>query len=246
MEGDQVTIVDFAVTWDANEGILIQICAAKRAKYACLKRMYPGKTVSVFGMAFGARSMLCRETLKAGECLGLTKRDVGWLSVGTLLGSIIVLSRFGSVPPPPLELSAANVRLDLSECPSFPMKQWTQRLLHRGHAPRNILFCLLAETCEAVQEPRCSRHNFISKAIDNKLQSRHKDAVISTDRLLVAAEGTRLGPDIVVDLKDRTFVFDVVVAWDARADTLEAMCTHKIEKYLPLVPILQKRHPSAL
>ncbi|KAL1429757.1 hypothetical protein MTO96_015787 [Rhipicephalus appendiculatus] len=36
-EGNQVTIVDFAVTWDANEGILIQMCAAKRAKYASLK-----------------------------------------------------------------------------------------------------------------------------------------------------------------------------------------------------------------
>lgn len=95
IEGDKVTIVDFAVTWDANEGILVQMCAAKRAKYACLKSLYPGKAVSVFGMAFGARSMLCRETLKAGECLGLTKQDVGWLAVRTLLGSIIVLSRFG-------------------------------------------------------------------------------------------------------------------------------------------------------
>ncbi|KAH6933231.1 hypothetical protein HPB50_013740 [Hyalomma asiaticum] len=85
----------FAVTWDANEGILVQMCAAKRAKYACLKSLYPGKAVSVLGMAFGARSMLCRETLKAGECLGLTKQDVGWLAVRTLLGSIIVLSRFG-------------------------------------------------------------------------------------------------------------------------------------------------------
>ncbi|KAL1479710.1 hypothetical protein MTO96_034803 [Rhipicephalus appendiculatus] len=94
-EGNQVTIVDFAVTWDANEGILIQMCAAKRAKYASLKRLYPGKNVSIFGMALGARSMLCRETIKAGECLGLTKRDVGWLSVRTLLGSIIVLGRFG-------------------------------------------------------------------------------------------------------------------------------------------------------
>ncbi|KAL1443852.1 hypothetical protein MTO96_045793 [Rhipicephalus appendiculatus] len=42
-EGNEVTIVDFAVTWDANEGILIQMCAAKRAKYASLKRLYPGK-----------------------------------------------------------------------------------------------------------------------------------------------------------------------------------------------------------
>ncbi|KAL1452381.1 hypothetical protein MTO96_027914 [Rhipicephalus appendiculatus] len=94
-EGNQVTIVDFAVTWDANEGILIQMCAAKRAKYTSLKHLYPGKNVSIFGMAFGARSMLCRETIKAGECLGLTKRDMGCLSVRTLLGSIVVLGRFG-------------------------------------------------------------------------------------------------------------------------------------------------------
>lgn len=96
-EGNQVTIVDFAVTWDANEGILIRMCAAKRAKYAALKDLFPGKTVQIFGMAFGARSMLCRETVRAGESLGLTKRDVGWLSVRTLLGSIIVLGRFAKL-----------------------------------------------------------------------------------------------------------------------------------------------------
>ncbi|KAL1429758.1 hypothetical protein MTO96_015788 [Rhipicephalus appendiculatus] len=45
-EGNQVTIVDFAVTWDANEGILIPMCAAKRAKFASLKHLYPGKNVS--------------------------------------------------------------------------------------------------------------------------------------------------------------------------------------------------------
>ncbi|KAH6940937.1 hypothetical protein HPB50_010443 [Hyalomma asiaticum] len=116
------------------------------------------------------------------------------------------------------------------------------RPCRRCHQAPETIFHIL-QTCEAVHEPRCSRHNFISKAIVNKLQSRHKDAVISTDRLLVAADGTRLRPDIVVDLKDRTFVLDVAVAWDARTDNLEAMCTHKIEKYLPLVPILQKRHP---
>lgn len=96
-DGNQVTIVDFAVTWDANEGILLRMCAAKKRKYAALRELFPGKTVTIHGMAFGARSMLCRETLKAGECLGLSKRDVGWLSVRTLLGSIIVLSRFSTM-----------------------------------------------------------------------------------------------------------------------------------------------------
>ncbi|KAH6942802.1 hypothetical protein HPB50_010744 [Hyalomma asiaticum] len=42
-EGNQVTIIDFAVTWDANEGILIRMCAAKRTKYAALKEVFPGR-----------------------------------------------------------------------------------------------------------------------------------------------------------------------------------------------------------
>ncbi|KAL3216809.1 hypothetical protein MRX96_032788 [Rhipicephalus microplus] len=46
------------------------------AKYASLKHLYPVKNVSIFGVAFVARPMLRREAIKAGECLGLTKRGV--------------------------------------------------------------------------------------------------------------------------------------------------------------------------
>ncbi|KAH6930071.1 hypothetical protein HPB50_008774 [Hyalomma asiaticum] len=63
-EGNQVTIVDFAVTWDANEGVLIRMCAAKRTKYASLKEVFPDRQVQVFGMAFGARYMIRRKTLR--------------------------------------------------------------------------------------------------------------------------------------------------------------------------------------
>ncbi|KAL3183836.1 hypothetical protein MRX96_047403 [Rhipicephalus microplus] len=75
-EGNQVPIVDFAVTWDANEVILIQMFTSKRVKYASLKHLYPGKNVYIFSMAFEARFILCQETIAGGEYHGLTKRDV--------------------------------------------------------------------------------------------------------------------------------------------------------------------------
>ncbi|KAL1473748.1 hypothetical protein MTO96_038501 [Rhipicephalus appendiculatus] len=103
---------------------------------------------------------------------------------------------------------------------------------------------LILQTCEAVHEPRCSRHNFICKAITNKIHSLHPDAGISTNRLLVTGDGTRLRPDIVVELKKKTFILDVAIAWDARTETLEAMCAHKEKKYTPLVPVLRQRRPQ--
>ncbi|KAL3260137.1 hypothetical protein MRX96_016601 [Rhipicephalus microplus] len=63
----------FAMTWDANESILIQMRAAKMGTYVILKHLYLGKNDSIFGVAFGARPMLGRETVNPGECLGLTK-----------------------------------------------------------------------------------------------------------------------------------------------------------------------------
>ncbi|KAL3204278.1 hypothetical protein MRX96_041288 [Rhipicephalus microplus] len=68
MVGNQVSIVDFAVTWYTNKGIVIQMCTSERAKYASLKHLYPGKNVSIFGVVFVARSVLHRETIKPGEC----------------------------------------------------------------------------------------------------------------------------------------------------------------------------------
>lgn len=116
------------------------------------------------------------------------------------------------------------------------------RLCRRCHKAPETTYHIL-QMCEAIHEPRCSRHNFISRAIIDKIKSHHPDADISSERLLVADCGTRLRPDIVVDLKDKTFILDVAVAWDARTDTLEAMCAYKRSKYLPLVPILRERQP---
>ncbi|KAH7933469.1 hypothetical protein HPB49_012943 [Dermacentor silvarum] len=62
------------------------------------------------------------------------------------------------------------------------------------------------------------------------------DAEISSEHLLVTDCG-----DIVVVLKDKTFILDVAVAWDPWTDTLEAMCTHKRNKYLPLVSLFRER-----
>ncbi|KAL1442664.1 hypothetical protein MTO96_046306 [Rhipicephalus appendiculatus] len=116
------------------------------------------------------------------------------------------------------------------------------RLCRRCHKAPETTYHIL-QVCQAVHEPRCSRHNFIAKSIANKLQSRNPDAGISTDRLLVAGDGTRLRPDIVVDLKDKTFILDVAVAWDARTETLEAMCAHKRDKYACLLPVIRHRRP---
>ncbi|KAH7969704.1 hypothetical protein HPB52_021586 [Rhipicephalus sanguineus] len=110
----------------------------------------------------------------------------------------------------------------------------------RRHPKRHHIL----QACEAVHEPRCSRHNFIAKSIVTKLQSRNPDAGISTDRLLVTGDGTRLRPDIVVDLKEKTFILDVAVAWDARTETLEAMCAHKRQKYASLLPVIRERRPN--
>lgn len=107
-------------------------------------------------------------------------------------------------------------------------KDDSARLCRRCHKAPETTYHIL-QTREAVHEPRCSRHNFICKAITNKNQSLHPDAGISTNRLLVTGDGTRLRPDIVVELKKKTFILDVAIAWDARTETLEAMCAYKRE-----------------
>ncbi|KAH7946681.1 hypothetical protein HPB52_003205 [Rhipicephalus sanguineus] len=54
-----------------------------------------------------------------------------------------------------------------------------------------------------------------------------------------------LRPVIVVDFKEKqTFIPDVVVAWDARTETLEAMCAHKRDKYASLLPVIRQRRSS--
>ncbi|KAH9379629.1 hypothetical protein HPB48_020046 [Haemaphysalis longicornis] len=52
---ERVVIVDAAITWDTNEGILKQKCREKVEKYSVLRTLFPGRVVSFRGMAFGAR-----------------------------------------------------------------------------------------------------------------------------------------------------------------------------------------------
>ncbi|KAH7932824.1 hypothetical protein HPB49_003262 [Dermacentor silvarum] len=111
------------------------------------------------------------------------------------------------------------------------------RRRHKAQEPTYIL-----RVCEAFHEPRCSWHNFIAKAI-RQLHSRHPDADISSERLLVADSGTRRRPDIVVDLKVKTFILDVAMASDARTDRLEVMCGHKRNKYFSPLSLFRERQP---
>ncbi|KAL1466602.1 hypothetical protein MTO96_042620 [Rhipicephalus appendiculatus] len=85
-------------------------------------------------------------------------------------------------------------------------KDDSARLCRRCHKAPETTYHIL-QACEATHEPRCSRHNFLCKAITNKMHSLHPGAGISTDRLLVTGDGTRLRPDIVVELKKKKHSF---------------------------------------
>ncbi|KAH9378482.1 hypothetical protein HPB48_005689 [Haemaphysalis longicornis] len=91
---ERVVIVDVAITWDSNKGILKQKCREEVEKYSVLQTFFPGRVVSFRGMAFGARSMLCRETMQAGKEVGLLPRDMSWLSACVVRGSLITMQRF--------------------------------------------------------------------------------------------------------------------------------------------------------
>ncbi|CAN7945805.1 unnamed protein product, partial [Ixodes hexagonus] len=96
-EGDVVTVADVAVAWDDRPESLKRMCEFKGAKYDCLRPLFPDKVVQVVGLAFGARSMLCPDTVKGGACLGIPKWDMAWLSSRALVGSLICLNRFMKV-----------------------------------------------------------------------------------------------------------------------------------------------------
>lgn len=92
---DRVMVVDVAVVWDANEGVLRQKTREKAAKYAVLSSCMSARSrFSSHGLVFGARSMLCKETVEVGELLGLSRADLAWLSASVLRGSLICLNRF--------------------------------------------------------------------------------------------------------------------------------------------------------
>ncbi|KAH8035907.1 hypothetical protein HPB51_011005 [Rhipicephalus microplus] len=67
---DQVIMIDLAIVWDANEGVLKHKAGEKGAKYRVLKDLSDRqKAFSLCGMVFGARSMVCRETVELGLAL---------------------------------------------------------------------------------------------------------------------------------------------------------------------------------
>ncbi|KAG0445584.1 hypothetical protein HPB47_013632 [Ixodes persulcatus] len=91
---DTVVIADVAVAWNDRPASLSRMCAFKSAKYDCLRPLFPGKVTTAVGLAFGARSMLCKETLSGGASLGIPKWDMAWLSSRALVGSLICFNRF--------------------------------------------------------------------------------------------------------------------------------------------------------
>ncbi|CAN7950877.1 unnamed protein product [Ixodes pacificus] len=91
---DTVVIADVAVAWDDRPTSLSRMCAFKSAKYDCLRPLFPGKVTTAVGLAFGARSMVCKEKLSGGASLGIPKWDMAWLSSRALVGSLICFNRF--------------------------------------------------------------------------------------------------------------------------------------------------------
>lgn len=64
---DRVLVVDLAVVWDANEGVLRQQTREKAAKYVVLYSCLSARAhFSLHGLVFGARSMHCKETVEVG------------------------------------------------------------------------------------------------------------------------------------------------------------------------------------
>lgn len=93
--GDQVLVIDPAIIWDSNEGVLEHKASEKGAKYRVLKGLFdPQKTFSSCDMVFGARSMVCREIVELGLALGFSRHGLAYLSASVLRGSLIFLNRF--------------------------------------------------------------------------------------------------------------------------------------------------------
>ncbi|KAL3245479.1 hypothetical protein MRX96_046905 [Rhipicephalus microplus] len=67
------------------------------------------------------------------------------------------------------------------------------------------------------------RHKFISQSILTKIGKHHKHADITSENLLATVACVRLRPDIVLIVKDKIFILDLSIAWDARMEALEAM-----------------------
>lgn len=94
---DRVYVLDVAVAWDANTGSLEHVNAGKRTKYASLIPVLGPKPVSVLGLTFGARGLVCAGTRRAAKEIGLTDGDIGWLAARTMVGSLICLNRFAKL-----------------------------------------------------------------------------------------------------------------------------------------------------
>lgn len=56
-------------------------------------------------------------------------------------------------------------------------------------------------------------------------------------------DGVRIRPDIILDLPERVYVLDVVVAWDANTGSLEHVNAGKRTKYASLTSVLGPKSP---
>ncbi|KAH9378336.1 hypothetical protein HPB48_009925 [Haemaphysalis longicornis] len=59
---ERVYVLDVAVAWDANTGSLEHVNAGKRTKYTSLNPVLGPKPVTVLGLTFGARGLVCAGT----------------------------------------------------------------------------------------------------------------------------------------------------------------------------------------
>lgn len=93
--GDEAIVIDLAVAWDANDGVLKSKSTEKATKYAVLRDRFDArKGFSSHGMVIGARSMMYRETVELGRALGLSRHDLAYRSASVLRGGLICLNRF--------------------------------------------------------------------------------------------------------------------------------------------------------
>lgn len=86
-----------AVTWDATPGILDAKNGEKAQKYKGLTPLFAPRLVLVVGLSFCAVSMVSSTSNRNGKLLGLNEADLAWLASPTLIGSPIILQRFGKL-----------------------------------------------------------------------------------------------------------------------------------------------------
>ncbi|KAH7934165.1 hypothetical protein HPB49_022213 [Dermacentor silvarum] len=90
--------MDVAVAWDARTHTLEAMCAHKRTKYlplvSVMRGLQPQKDVTVLGLAFGARRLICTSTKQAAKKIELREGELAWLAARTLVGNLICANRY--------------------------------------------------------------------------------------------------------------------------------------------------------